>query len=104
MGKGRGGYDGVTAKEGANDPTGVEHVKEVRSMSVIAKPMESKLKLVVNVTENGKTSAKSRTYGKVKSDAADEAVYNVADALAGLQEHPVNRITRVDETELSETV
>ena len=49
-------------------------------MSVTAKPMESKLKLVVNVTENGKTLAKSRTYGKVKSDAADEAVYNVADA------------------------
>ena len=66
--------------------------------------MVASLKLVVNVTENGKTSAKSRTYGKVKSDAADEAVYNVADALAGLQEHPVNRITRVDETELSETV
>lgn len=89
---------------GADDPAGAERMKEVRSMSVTAKPMESKLKLVVNVTENGKTLAKSRTYGKVKSDAADEAVYNVADALAGLQDHPVNRITRVDETELSETV
>ena len=73
-------------------------------MSVTAKPMESKLKLVVNVTADGKTSTKSRTYGKVKPDAEDAAVSNVADALAGLQEHPVNRITRVDETELLETV
>ena len=79
-------------------------IEEVKGMSVTAKPMESKLKLVVNVTEDGKTSAKSHTYGKVKPDAADAAVYNVADALAGLQEHPVNRITRVDETELLETV
>ena len=73
-------------------------------MSVTAKPMESKLKLVVNVTVEGKTSTKSRTYGKVKPAAEDAAVYGVAEALAGLQEHPVNRITRVDETELSETI
>lgn len=73
-------------------------------MSVTAKPMESKLKLVVNVTADGKTTARSHTYGKVKPDAEDGAVYNAADALASLQEHPVNRITRVDETELLETL
>lgn len=73
-------------------------------MSVVTKPMESKLKLVVNVTVDGKTTTSSRSYGKVKPDAEDAGVYNVGAALGSLQTHPVNRITRIDETELTESV
>ena len=73
-------------------------------MSVIEKPMESKLKLVVNVTKEGKTTTSTRSYGKVKPDAENSGVYAVGAALAGLQVNPINRITCVKEVELSESV
>lgn len=73
-------------------------------MSVIAKTLESKMKLVVNTTKNGKTTTKSKTYANVKSQAEDASVYNTAKTMADLQTHPLNRITRVEEKELEETV
>ena len=73
-------------------------------MSVIAKTLESKMKLVVNITKDGKTATKSKTYSNVKASAEDSSVYNTAKSLADLQTHPLNRITRVEEKELEETV
>ncbi len=73
-------------------------------MSIITKPLATGAKLVVNKTIDGKTKEVSRTYGNVKPEATDDAVFNTMDALAELQVNPVNRIVKVDNTELSETM
>ena len=50
---------------------------------------------------NGKTIVKSRTYSNLKHDAAALDVYNVADALASLQQHDVLEIAKIDNTTLA---
>lgn len=74
-------------------------------MAVTTKPYETTLKIVINkVGDDGKTKAFTRSYGHVKPAAEDAAVYDVADALVGLQTNPLNRVLRVDSTEISETI
>ncbi|WP_442971659.1 DUF1659 domain-containing protein [Romboutsia timonensis] len=44
---------------------------------------------------------KSRTYSNLKHDAKALDVYNVADALASLQQHTVLEIAKIDNTTLA---
>ena len=62
-----------------------------------------KQRLATSVVEakNGKTIVKSRTYSNLKHDAAALDVYNVADALASLQQHDVLEIAKIDNTTLA---
>lgn len=73
-------------------------------MAVVAKPMESVLKVITNITKDGKTTTVTKSYGKVRSDVEDSAVYAVGAAIASLQINPLNRIVRVAQDELSESV
>ncbi|MCL6560286.1 MAG: DUF1659 domain-containing protein [Firmicutes bacterium] len=73
-------------------------------MAVLATPVDSSLQIIVQtgVDGNNKPVYKTRSYARVKTDATDQNVMDVAAQLAGLQAHPVNSIRRVIETELVE--
>lgn len=73
-------------------------------MAVIVTPVDSNLQIIVQtgVDENNKPVFKTRSYTRVKTDAQDQDLLDVAKQLAGLQIHPVNSIRRVMETELTE--
>lgn len=73
-------------------------------MAVITKALSDAIRLVVNITKDGKTTTLTRTYNNVKSTAEASSVYNTGKTLADLQKHPLNRIARVTVTELEETV
>ena len=64
----------------------------------------SRLRLTFNrgMNEDGKEILQTRTFSNVKPDATDEAVYNVAETLGGLQLDPVVSISRLEEKELTE--
>jgi len=73
-------------------------------MPVMVTPVDSNLRIIVQtgVDENNKPVFKTRSYTKVKADAQDQDLLDVAKQLAGLQIHPVNSIRRVMEAELTE--
>ncbi|HHW02459.1 MAG TPA: DUF1659 domain-containing protein [Thermoanaerobacterales bacterium] len=75
-------------------------------MAVIVTPVDSSLQIIVQtgVDENNKPVFKTRSYTRVKTDATDQDLMDVAKQLAGLQAHPVNSIRRVTESELVEQV
>ena len=54
------------------------------------------LKVQTGVGTNGKPVLKNRIFANVKAGAPDEAVYEVAAALASLQTYPVDTILRED--------
>lgn len=54
------------------------------------------LKVETGMGTSGKPVYKNRIFSGVKAAAADEAVYEVADALAALQSHPLDAILRED--------
>ena len=58
-------------------------------------------KTSIMILENAKTIVKSRTYSNLKHDAKALDVYNVADALASLQQHDVLEIAKIDNTTLA---
>ncbi|MCG0277657.1 MAG: DUF1659 domain-containing protein [Thermanaeromonas sp.] len=72
-------------------------------MAVLVTPRESSLRLTLQVGtgEGGEPIYRVRTYNRVKPQALDQDVFDVAQALAGLQVHPVAAITRVIENDLS---
>lgn len=73
-------------------------------MAVNAVVRESKLKLEFDggLNEKGNPIVKSKTYSKIKTDAANDNLFSVATSLVGLQEMPLIGIKRVDEVELQE--
>lgn len=71
------------------------------SVEAIALASRLQLRLVVG-EENGVPVMRTRTYSNVKTGAEDDAVYEVAQHLAGLQVHDVEIIRRVNEFELVE--
>lgn len=60
-----------------------------------------KLKLNYGVDKNGKAITKNKSFSNVKSDATDENIFDVANALAELQDHSLIDIIKVDNTSLS---
>jgi len=67
-------------------------------MAVNKVPGNSVLKLALHVGDSGNGSPvlRNRSLNGVKSTAADQDLFDVATALAGLQQFPLNGITRVD--------
>ena len=67
----------------------------------IKNPSSLRVKFDCGLNDNGKTIVKSRTYSNLKHDAKALDVYNVADALASLQQHDVLEIAKIDNTTLA---
>lgn len=60
-----------------------------------------KIKFDCGLDDNGKSIVKSRTYSHLKNDAKSLDVFNVANAIASLQQHSVLTIEKIDNTGLS---
>jgi len=75
-------------------------------MAVVNTPLATSLRLQVQTGTDagGSPLYRVRSYSRVKPDAADQDVYDIAQALGSLQVHPVNAISRVNESDLSEVV
>ena len=73
-------------------------------MAVKANPLSSRLqlRLITGQDDKGNPIYRSRSFSNVKPAAADQSVYNVGDALAGLQQHELDQIRRIVESVLVE--
>lgn len=73
-------------------------------MAVIRTPGDSTLRIRVQtgIGASGQPVYRNRSYNNVKAAATDDDVYAVAQAIAGLQQHPVNSIIRIDDGVLAE--
>ncbi len=72
-------------------------------MSVTAIPLVSRLQIRLNLgVVDGSPVFRTRSYSNVKSDAENDSVFGVAQAIADLQVHTMENIRRVDEMELVE--
>lgn len=61
-----------------------------------------RLELQVGVNQSGNPVFRNKSLNNVKPGAADQALYDVAVALAGLQEYPLNGVSRIDGGQLIE--
>jgi hypothetical protein len=73
-------------------------------MAVISTALGSRLSLVVQTGTDaqGNPELKTRTYNRVKASSTDDAVYQMATILAGLQKHPLYGVSRVNEVSLEQ--
>lgn len=73
-------------------------------MAVVATKNLSSLKLYLNkgLDENSKQITGTKTFNYVDSEATNQNVLDVANAIGGLQKHDVFNIIRMDSTTLSE--
>ena len=72
---------------------------------VVTVPRDSSLQFRLIVGSNPETGApivSSKTFNKVKSTAIEQDVYDVANALVGLQKQPLNEIRFEKEFELTQ--
>ena len=63
-------------------------------------PSSLRIKLDLGM-EDGKTKVWSKTFSNLKHDATAQDVYDVAEALIGLQEHEKLEIAKIDNTTLA---
>ena len=68
-------------------------VREVKN------PSSLRIKLDLGM-EDGRTKVRSKTFSSVKHDASSQNVYDVAEALMGLQEYQTIEIAKIDNTTL----
>ncbi|WP_195238834.1 DUF1659 domain-containing protein [Romboutsia sp. 1001285H_161024_C4] len=80
----------------------MENTKLAESVSETKNPSSLKIKFDCGLGDNGRTIVKSRTYSNLKPDAKALDVYNVADAMASLQQHSVLEIVKQDNTQLNQ--
>lgn len=73
-------------------------------MAVSKVPANSvlRLQLRVGVDANGSPVYRNRSLNNVKPAATDQDLFDVANALAALQEYPLNGISRIDGAQLVE--
>jgi len=71
-------------------------------MALQVQPVDSRviLRLEAGVNGEGNPIYTNRSYSRIKTDASDQDVYDIAVILAGLQSLPVVSITRVNQMEL----
>ena len=68
-------------------------VREVKN------PSSLRIKLDLGMVD-GRTKVRSKTFSSVKHDASSQNVYDVAEALMGLQEYQTIEIAKIDNTTL----
>ncbi len=73
-------------------------------MALVVNHLDSRLQIQVHLgTDNdGKEIIRTKSYSRIKSDASDEDLFEVANALVDLQEHPVVAIRRNSNAEYEE--
>jgi hypothetical protein len=73
-------------------------------MAVVKEARGSRLQIVVQVGTDagGQPLLRTRSFSGVKVDAVDTDLFDVAQAIAALQQYPINSIRRVDDGELIE--
>lgn len=73
-------------------------------MAVIREVVDSRLVLIVQtgLNDNGQPILRNRTFSRLKPEAPDADVYDIAVVLGSLQAHAINAIHRVDNGELIE--
>jgi len=75
-------------------------------MAVAATPLASRIRLQfqVGVDGEGNPLYTNKTLNRVKTDALDQDVFDVALALGGLSADTLNTVTRISDTDLAEGV
>ena len=63
-------------------------------------PSSLRIKLDLGMVD-GKTKVRSKTFSSLKHDASAQNVYDVAEALMGLQEYETLEIAKIDNTTLA---
>jgi len=63
-----------------------------------------RLQLQTGVDGNGDPIIRNKSLSNVKADALDQNVFDVAQALALLQEHILEKVLRIDSARLEEAV
>lgn len=73
-------------------------------MAVSAVPLVSRLqlRLLLGYNDDGSPILRTRSYSNIKPSASHEALFDTGQELAGLQEHTLELVRRVDEMELEE--
>lgn len=61
-----------------------------------------RLELNIGVDEKGNPVYRSKSLNNVKPAAADQDLFDVAEAIAGLQDYTLDGISRVDNADLAE--
>ena len=70
------------------------------AVSEIKNPSSLKIKLSLGLVD-GKAKTRSKSYSYLKHDANLQDVYDVGEALIGLQKHDVTDIIKIDNTTLN---
>ncbi|NMA14311.1 MAG: DUF1659 domain-containing protein [Clostridia bacterium] len=61
-----------------------------------------RLQFQTGMDGDGEPVYKNKTFSRLKTDAADQDIYDVAQSIASLSAHPLSGVTRLDETDLAE--
>ena len=64
------------------------------ALDIITMDSSLQLRFDIGEDEDGKVITRTRTFNRINPDAADEDLYEMAKAIAGLQEHVVSRIVK----------
>ncbi|WP_042271279.1 DUF1659 domain-containing protein [[Clostridium] dakarense] len=72
------------------------------ALVITKNPSGLKMRFDCGKNENGKTVVKNKTYSNVKATASNEDVYEVATAIANLQEHTLMEVCKIDNTSIEE--
>jgi hypothetical protein len=78
--------------------------KDVKTMAVVATPLNSILVIgyQTGLTPDGSPILRQKSLSDVRSDAAEQAVYDAAQALFGLAQYPVINVIYRKNFELSD--
>ena len=73
-------------------------------MAVTKNPVNStiRLSLVIGLNATGGPILRNTSLSNVKTEAIDQDLFDVANALVGLQEYQLNGISRLDTADLTE--
>ncbi|MFY9176873.1 MAG: DUF1659 domain-containing protein [Caldicoprobacterales bacterium] len=73
-------------------------------MALVLNSLDSRLQIQfhLGVNEEGREITRTKSFNRIRSEAGDEDLYEVAAALAGLQQHTVVAIRRNSNVEYGE--
>jgi len=63
-----------------------------------------RLQLQTGVDNEGNPVFRNKSLNNIKPEATDQELYDIAQALAGLQQHTLTAVLRVDNSRLEETI